>query len=160
MNLPAEHFMREDLLGVGLATVLFAALLVPPGYLFGWLFDLLEFRRRSWPWQVLTSLVLSVSIVPILDYLLWSNLSIRAVWIFYSVCALFFIVFSLRARRGSIPRWILYALLIWFLVASLSGIDLQFGNRLAHCWLRPVQPRRRARETPLLGHRKKRLQLK
>ena len=130
MNVPVEHFMREDLLGVGLATILFAALLVPPGYFFGWLFDVLEFRRQSWPWQVLTSLLLSVSMVPIVDYLLWSNLSIRAVWIFYSACAVFFLVFSFRARWRPIPRWIVCALLIWLLVACLSGIDLQFENRL------------------------------
>ncbi len=130
MNLPEAHFMREDLVGVGLATLLFAAVLIPPGYLVGWLFDLLEFRRRSRPWQVLTSLVLSISIVPIVDYLLWSNVSIRAVWTFYSIAAIFFAGISFRAHRRSIPKWFLAALFIWFAIACLSGIDLQFGNRL------------------------------
>jgi len=91
MNVPVEHFMREDLLGVGLATILFAALLVPPGYFLGWLFDLLEFRRQSWRWQV------SYQPDPIGNRWFQSSticcgqiLSIRAVWIFYSACAIYF----------------------------------------------------------------------
>ena len=61
--MPTQHFMRDDIIGVALGTFIFAALLIPPGYVFGWLFDLLDFRSRSWPAQLATGLVLSVSTI-------------------------------------------------------------------------------------------------
>src|SRR5579864_23226 len=125
-----EHFTRDDLIGVAIGTLLFAVLLLPPGYMFGWLFDLLDFRQRSWPEQLTTSLVLSVSMVPVLDYLLWTQLSVYAVWALYSASATFFVLFALRARKATVPPWTIVAASVWLLVVWFSGVDLQFGNRL------------------------------
>jgi hypothetical protein len=128
--MPAEHFMRDDIIGVAIGTLLFAVLLLPPGYMFGWLFDLMDFRQRSWPEQLATSLVLSVSMVPILDYLLWTQLSVYAVWTLYTASGIFLVRFSLRACKAAVPRWTIAAAAVWLLVVWFSGVDLQFGNRL------------------------------
>ncbi len=128
--MPTEHFTRDDLIGVAIGTLLFAVLLLPPGYTLGWLSDLLDFRQRSWPEQLVTSLVLSVSMVPILDYFLWAQLSIYAVWAFYLACGIFFVLFSLRAHNATVPRWIIVAAALWLILVWFSGVDLQFGNRL------------------------------
>src|SRR6185437_1830553 len=47
-----------------------------------------------------------------------------------ALAAVFFLTFSIRARRGPIARWALAAVLGWLLIVWISGIDLQFGNRL------------------------------
>ncbi|HEV2202228.1 MAG TPA: hypothetical protein VGR73_20610 [Bryobacteraceae bacterium] len=125
-----EHFTRDDLIGVAIGTLLFAVLLLPPGYLFGWLFDLLDFRRRNWPEQLATSVVLSVSMVPILDYFLWTQFSVYAVWAFYAASGIFFVLFSFRACKATVPRWTIAAAAVWLLVVWFSGVDLQFGDRL------------------------------
>lgn len=125
-----EHFTRSDLIGVALASVLFAFFLLPPGFLFGWTFDLFDFRRRTWPWQAMFSVVLSVGIAPIVTFLLWSYAGAASVWIFYAAATLFFLAISPRARRGHVPAWVFAAMAIWLVIACGSGIDLQFGDRL------------------------------
>src|ERR1700721_2691162 len=82
-----QHFTRADLVGAAVGTLLFAYLLVPPGFFFGWIFDLLDFRKQSWPWQVLLSLLYSVSLVPIVLFLLWNYFPVGVVWTFYGLAA-------------------------------------------------------------------------
>jgi hypothetical protein len=132
--MPEAHYTSDDIIGVVLSTILFAPLLLAPGYLLGWLCNPLGFRRQSRSWKVLYSLVLSVSAAPILVFLLGTFGSDRAVWTFY-----FVVLLSVPASRilrhtkppGSVvPRWAVCAALAWALVVWLSGIDLQFGDRL------------------------------
>src|SRR5271167_1461434 len=103
-----QHFTRADLIGAALGTVLFAYLLVPPGYLFGWIFDLLDFRKQSWRWQLLLSLLYSVSLVPIVLFLLWNYFPVYVVWTFYGLAAAFMLAALIRARKRAafrIPAW-------------------------------------------------------
>ncbi|MGD1092285.1 MAG: hypothetical protein ABSB35_09860, partial [Bryobacteraceae bacterium] len=128
-----QHFTRADLIGAALGTVLFAYLLVPPGYLFGWIFNLLDFRKQSWPWQVLLSLLYSVSLVPIVLFLLWNYFPVYVVWMFYGLAGAFMLAVLIWMRKRAafrIPAWSVWAILGWAAAAWLSGIDLQFGNRL------------------------------
>ncbi len=81
------HFMRDDLFGVALATLLFGLLFIPPGFAIAWLFDLLNFRTASTGWRIVTALAISVAIVPAIEFLLWSYLTIAAVWMFHVICA-------------------------------------------------------------------------
>ena len=63
------HFMRDDLIGVAVATLLFGLLFIPPGYAIAWLFDLLDFRKVSPAWRILLGLAVSVSMVPAIEFL-------------------------------------------------------------------------------------------
>src|SRR5580704_18678142 len=128
-----QHFTRADLVGASLGTVLFAYLLLPPGYLFGWIFDLLGFRKQTWPWQILLSLLYSVSLVPVVLFLLWNYYPVYVVWTFYALAAGFMLGALIWARNRAlfrIPGWAIWAILGWAAAACLSGIDLQLGNRL------------------------------
>ncbi|MEQ1885367.1 MAG: hypothetical protein ABL967_09920 [Bryobacteraceae bacterium] len=128
--MPPQHFMREDLLGVTLGTLLFALVLLSPGYLLGWLLDLLNFRRLHWLEQLGAGLTLSVAITPILIFHLWTTISITAVWAFYAVCGISFVYLFSRRIQFEVPGFLLGACGVWLLVAVLSGIDLQWGSRL------------------------------
>src|SRR5579862_5534239 len=128
--MPTEHFTRTDLIGVALGTLLFGVFLIPPGFLFGWSLNLLSFRKQSRPWQVLTSVPLSIGIAPIVTFLAWSYAGQGLVWAFYAVAAVFCAILLAKGQRGRISRFALVAMLAWLAIVWLSGIDLQFGNRL------------------------------
>ena len=128
--MPAEHFTRTDLVGVALATLIFAAFLVPPGYVFGWMVDFCGFRKQVYAWQLVVSLPLSIGIAPILTFLLWAYAGAAFVWTFYTLALVFFLGFSIRAKHLRIGRWAVGAMLVWLMIVWLSGIDLQFGDRL------------------------------
>jgi len=128
------HFTRDDLIGVAAATVLLAPFLLAPGYLFGWIFDLFGFRRESRAWQAVFSLVLSVSISPILVFLIGSFIGDKALWAFYGLSCAFALAMqwadSAGRKQTRIPRWVLWPLAVWMAIVWGSGIDLQIGNRL------------------------------
>ncbi len=124
------HFTRDDLAGVALATLLFGFLFVPPGFALAWRFDLLEFRKASRGWQFALGLAISVAIVPAVEFLLWTYLTIAAVWVFHLLALLTFAGLLLRGGPPRPPRWIAGAALAWMAAAWFSGIDLQIGNRL------------------------------
>src|SRR5712691_7050228 len=130
--MPEPHFTRDDIAAVVLGTILFAPFLLAPGYLAGWLCNLLDFRRQSRCWKALHSLVLSVSVAPILIFLLGTFASDRAVWAFYTVAVLFALrdLWMQTPAKSVVPRWAVWTALGWAVVAWLSGIDLQFGDRL------------------------------
>lgn len=126
----SAHFMRDDLVGVALATLLFGLLFIPPGYTVAWLFDLFDFRKASPGWQIVVGLALSVSMVPVIEFLLWTYLTIASVWIFHLVAAVICAGLMLRSGRPAVPMWIGITALAWLAVVLGSGIDLQIGNRL------------------------------
>src|SRR5271168_5450464 len=108
-----QHFTRADLIGAALGTLLFSYLLVPPGYLFGWIFNLLDFRKQTWPWQILLSLLYSVSMVPVVLFLLWNYFPVYVVWAFYGLAAAFMPATLFLARKpspGRVPMWVVWAM--------------------------------------------------
>ncbi|GJQ52859.1 MAG: hypothetical protein HKUEN02_17060 [Anaerolineaceae bacterium] len=72
------NFMMQDLLGTLLAFALFPLVLIFPGYVCGWTFDLFDFRARRLSTRFALALLLSVAICPILYYLASSLISMNA----------------------------------------------------------------------------------
>jgi hypothetical protein len=98
-----------------------------PGYAMAWLLDLFRFRRRTPLFRVALSIPLSIALTPVLVYLLGS-LAIAATWVGFAVLA----AAGLRRRPAlpRVPRPIAVMAGLWIVIAVLSLVDLQFGNRL------------------------------
>jgi len=128
--MPPAHFMRDDLAGVALATLLFGLLFIPPGIAIAWAFDLFNFRTVSSGWRILAGLAISVAMVPAIEFLLWTYLTIAAVWIFHLVAVVICAAVMFKGGKLSVPRWIIGAALAWLAIVWASGIDLEIGNRL------------------------------
>lgn len=137
--MPHPNYTAIDLTGTLLATLLFAAVLVPPGYVLAWATNLAKFRALDARWRFLLSVPLGIAVCPITIYLLdfaypplvWAALA--ASWIVFIVlwCGQFghpSLLSSWRAFR--IPLAAVLIVLAWATVAIGSLIDLQFNNRL------------------------------
>jgi hypothetical protein len=122
--------MRDDLVGVALAILLFGLLFIPPGFAIAWAFDLLDFRASSPGWRMVVGLAVSVSMVTAIEFLLWTYLGIAAVWIFHLIALAAFIGLVFRSPWAAFPRWTVITALAWLAIVVVSGIDLQIGDRL------------------------------
>src|ERR1017187_9082077 len=84
------------------AFAVFSVFLVAPGYVAGWLADACGFREGSALRQAALTIPLSISVVPILVYLPWRFLSIRAVWmVLAAVAAAFLVILAMELRDAS-----------------------------------------------------------
>jgi hypothetical protein len=124
------HFMRDDLTGVALATVLLGLLLIPPGFTIAWIFDLLNFRASSPAWKIVLGLGVSVAMVPAIDFLLWNYLTVAAAWVFHLLALVACAVLISRGGKPAFPKWVIVTGFVWLAIVYASGIDLQIGNRL------------------------------
>jgi hypothetical protein len=134
--------MVDDLYGSLKAICLFPVFLFIPGYVVAWWLDIFEFRRRTAAFRITLSVPLSVSLCPILTYLLARFAGMTAVWVFYAAAAAAFLVLvGLRwtgGRKGESTRRLapagsaIFAVIVcvWLAVSILSLIDLQIGDRL------------------------------
>ena len=127
-----SNFTLQDVLGTVLAFCLFPLVIVFPGYVFGWAFNLFEFRRRLLPARLAISLLLSVAISPILYYLMASWFSLNIALIVTILIALVFIVLLIR-EKPTLPqngpwRTLFWVSLGWLVLAIFSLIDLQWGD--------------------------------
>ena len=123
------NFTLVDLAGVSLATVLFTGVLVFPGYVLGWVMNLLSFRTHSTQTQLLLSLPFSVALTPILIYLLGRISLAWPIWLFYGATAIAFAALvSWKTIRFSRLAWIAGG--IWTALVLFSLIDLNLGRRL------------------------------
>jgi hypothetical protein len=61
----------SDLLGVGAGFLLYALFAFAPGYTFGWLTDVFEFRQRRLATRIAAAVPLSIGLTPITTYFLW-----------------------------------------------------------------------------------------
>ena len=127
-----SNFTLQDILGTTLAFCLFPLVIIFPGYVFGWAFDLFEFRARLLPTRFAISLLLSVAISPILYYLISSWYSLNGVFILTILIALAFVILIIR-ERPTLPQkfpwralfWVLFG---WLVLSIFSLVDLQWGN--------------------------------
>src|SRR6478672_9122589 len=79
-SLSASHnFTLDDLRAILFAFALFPLVVFVPGYVIAWLLDLFDFRRRTQLFRIALSIPLSISLCPILIYLL-GNAPIAATW--------------------------------------------------------------------------------
>jgi hypothetical protein len=129
-----HNFTISDLLGSLTAFSLFPLFVLVPGYAAGWLLNLFAFRSRTPAFRLALSVPLSISIGPILTYLLAHFLSMSAVWMLFSASWLYGAVLAgsglRRAARPRISPLILALACGWTGLVLLSLVDLQLGNRL------------------------------
>src|ERR1039457_3070384 len=84
-----HNFTISDLLGSLTAFSLFPLFVLVPGYAAGWLLNLFAFRSRTPAFRLALSIPLSISICPILTYLLAHFLSMGAVWMLFGASWLY-----------------------------------------------------------------------
>jgi len=140
-----EHtnFTLRDLSHTALAFSLYPLFFLIPGFVAGWLTNVLDFRHRRSVTRMLLSLTFSISLMPILTYLVARWLSFSVVWGFYAITWAVLAgigIRHVRQLRGSLlhsllrissPLQVSLAIaLFWIVVATLSLIDLEIGNRL------------------------------
>jgi hypothetical protein len=128
------HFFAADLLGFLVAFAFGIPLFILPGYLIGWSLNLLRFRESEVNWQWSKSLVLGVTVVPILAYLpfrLFSATSEMVVLALLSTAG-----GALAVRNSALPRWrdvapaTIVAASIWILLVGILSFDIAVGHRL------------------------------
>lgn len=121
--------------------VLFIPVLLAPGYVLSWTFDLFSFRSIEPRWRFLASVPVSVAFAPVAIY--W----VGRIGLWPGVYALFFALFAVwlallfgfwgherpaqwAALLVAGRRFVVWAGAVWLVVAVASLIDIQFGNRL------------------------------
>jgi hypothetical protein len=132
-----ENFFTADVVSMSLAFLVYIPILFVPGYVFGWIGDLLGFRGRTQIARFTISVPLSIGICPIWTYLLW-RWSYAAVIGFYASCLAAFIalvVWEWRrwVSKPSITRTRGIAVAIaglWAVVGLFCLVDLQIGRQL------------------------------
>jgi TctA family transporter len=112
-----------------------------PGYVAGWALDLFEFRRRRQILRLILAVPLSISICPMLSYLLARFLE-PVLWAFYIVvfaaCVLLLAKEARRAKLRPVSKcifskyiWVALSLMaLWGVAALGSMVDLQIGDKL------------------------------
>lgn len=136
-----SNYTVIDLFGAFCGVLLFAPLMIAPGYIAAWFTQALGFRNLSVPWRVLTSIPLSIALCPIVTYWLGSIFGWIGVWAFYGLsAALFAILLCGVLGHAGAGRWLSelcqsprVSWLIagtWLVIALFSLVDLQLGNRL------------------------------
>ena len=97
--MPVHNFTISDLRATLAACALFPLFVFVPGYVAAWLLDLFAFRRRTPLFRLALSIPLSISLCPIVVYLLGSLVSMSAVaWLFYALWLGFLALSSAPAR--------------------------------------------------------------
>jgi len=134
-----QNYMIADAAGTTAAVIMFAFVFLPPGFVAGVGSDVLGFRRRSASERLLFSVVLSTATTPILAVLVGHFVSVTAslaVLLLLTLIAVALIGKELFWSNRSLPcvprsTWIgLTMMAMLSLLAILSVIDLQFGDRL------------------------------
>ncbi|MFZ1915939.1 MAG: hypothetical protein WAU58_00070 [Terriglobales bacterium] len=134
-----NNYTLTDIVGAFEAAVLLAVSFLPPGFLLGHLSNVAGFRNRSAVERFLWSIVLSVSISPILAVLLvrFFSLTVTATLFLLAtaiaICLLGKELFSAPAvdwvpRKST--RIALYIMAVWVVLAVLALVDWQIGDRL------------------------------
>ena len=135
------NFTAADLLSATKALPLLALFLLVPGFVLGWLADVLDFRRRTPAMQVAFSVPFSMAFCPILAYLLARWFSMKAVLGLYGVlwCLFPFVAAASfrRSRRAGLKvlagrqLWVFLVIAVaWTALCTLLLIDLQIGDKL------------------------------
>jgi hypothetical protein len=134
------NYMVQDLLGIFIAYALFITILIMPGYVAGYVFDVFEFRKRQSFIQFGIALLLSASISPILFFLarrLFPEFVTSALLI---ALILLFIVVIIRTQglqrlakeitSNPYAKMGLVIAVLWSVLSALFLVDIQLGNRL------------------------------
>jgi len=128
-------YTASDILGVSAGFLLYALFAFAPGYTFGWLTNVFEFRRRRLATRIAAAIPVSIGLTPITAYFLW-RCWLPLVWIVFGasavVCAIL-LARDARANKLHLSRagWGVLAIAVaWLVVGTFSLVDLQIGDRL------------------------------
>lgn len=136
------NFMLQDLSASALGFAVWAVLGISQGYLIGYSANTLRFRSKTLGNRLLLAMMLSVSIVPVLNHLICAAFGMTAMTIASLSSVLLFIVLlvSDRKRVGALvqseqklkaPRKaIAICIFLWCALEYLMICDLQFGSQL------------------------------
>lgn len=131
-----RNFTIADTLGILTACLALAPLMFAPGYVAGWALDLFEFRHRRPVLRAILAVPLTISIGPMLSYLL-ARFVEHGIWVFYvaasATCVLLLAQGMRRRKLRAVSRWVWAALgliTLWGLAALGSLVDLQIGDKL------------------------------
>jgi len=130
------NYTLSDLLGTMTGVAIFTSILLAPGYVIGWAADVFEFRRKSLLGKFLSATLLSISLSPILLYLLGLG-PVYSVWVvlasIWAVCAVLLIrdlVGGIRREQWSAWKFPVLAMVVWFCLGIFTMLDLHVGDRL------------------------------
>ncbi len=126
------NFTLQDILGAALAFCLFPLVIVFPGYVFGWLFDLFDFRLRQPFVRLAIGLALSFAVSPIVLYLTSSLISFNFALLTLGGFALAFAMIAFRQKYTikADAKFFLWAGAAWSAFAVLSLINIQWTDHL------------------------------
>ena len=130
-----DNFTIQDIVGVLLAFSLFPIVIVFPGYVTGWLFDLFDFRKRNRLTQLALGLCLSFAVSPILLFLTSSLISQSFSLLTLGACALVTAIILLQDRRPfaaheTRPFKPLFGLVsAWTVFTLLSLVEIQWHGQ-------------------------------
>jgi hypothetical protein len=131
------NFTLQDIISTLIAFLLFPLIYVIPGYVISWLFDLFDFRNRLPATCFVIAIVISISLSPIITFLTWNLLSVKATFIMLAGFAVTFVIILLRTNRTEVSRDIaqlqsisIYVAIGWSILSILSLIDIQWGDKL------------------------------
>lgn len=136
-----RNFTVVDTLGTLGACVALLPFMVAPGYVVGWALNLFEFRQRRPILKLILGLTLSISICPMLSYVLGRFLE-PGLWAFYIGASAVWVLLLLKeARREKLwplsnstfsrYTWPALGLVgLWGVMALGSTVDLQIGDKL------------------------------
>lgn len=139
--MPTPNFTIQDVLGVSLACFVFPFVILFPGYVIGWIFNLFDFKHRHILAQHVVALLISIAVVPILFYLLASLFSFYVVNFFvicFFVLYLLVVVAEMRKPNGGwvyrttsrYQRFAFFAAMGWVFLSVFSLVDFSWGDRL------------------------------
>jgi hypothetical protein len=140
--LPALNFTLQDIFGTCLAFLLFVIVMVFPGYVTAWVFDLFDFRKRLRLTQFSIAIIISFAVSPILVYLLYrlvsSAFTIMVLGIFAAAFAAIIINQAIKQKSTRNPaqpvrRYKVLTIAVitgWLIFAVLSLVDIQWNDRL------------------------------
>lgn len=130
----ASNFTLQDILGILTGFALFPLVIVIPGYVMGWAFNLFEFRSRLLAARFALALLLSITISPILYYLVASMFSMKTAVIFTVGLALIFISLIVYDRDSFHwdNNWNLFVWIgaVWVVLVIFSLAQIQWKNQL------------------------------
>ena len=126
------NFTLQDILSAALAFCLFPLVIVFPGYVFGWLFDLFDFRLRRLFVRLAIGLALSFAVSPIVLYLTSSLISFNFALLTLGGFALAFTVIAFRQKYAltADAKLFLWVGAAWSAFAILSLINIQWTDQL------------------------------
>src|SRR5690242_15275321 len=127
------NYMAQDLRGVFIGVLLFTLVLLAPGYVTGYIFDMFDFKKRQPLVRFGIGLLLSFAISPILFFLTYrlvsSAFTLIVLFGFTVVFALILVherdlgIFFRRITDNRFAKAILWIAILWTLFAALLLVD-------------------------------------